>query len=112
MPTNSLTILYSVHYRIQFKVGYLLKYVLSMTSSCFLCKVVSEHQVEGVPADSGRSSNLDQRGVFLSIWGLFTTMLVAHHGNGVCDERERKRERELRKEKRRITGTVFTHADE
>lgn len=81
-----------------------------MASSCFLRKVVSEHQVEGVPADSGRSSNPDQRGVFLSIWGLFTTMLVAYHGNGVCDERERGRERDL--EKKRITGTVFTHAGE
>ncbi len=90
---------------IQYKASYL----LNIASSCFLCKVVSEHQVEGVPGDSGRSSNPDQRGVFLSIWGLFTTMLVAHHGNGVCDERERERvsERLKEREKANYRHTVY-----
>ncbi len=57
MPTVSFIILL----RVQYKASYL----LNIASSCFLCKVVSGHQVEGVPGDSGRSSNPDQRGVFL-----------------------------------------------
>lgn len=62
-----------------------------------------KNQTKRVPADSGRSQNLHQRGVLFSIWSLFMTALVAHHGNEVCGERERAREGKRERERERIT---------